>query len=640
MSYAKADPQFSYYTIPPKPTADHGPKQIPSEPTKPHMGVSHEHRPQRHQNPYADRRSHHAEYSPFPLEYKKRQPTPEVQPFSQDKIKIPYSTYQRAGPHNERRPANHTSDAHDPYTREQMAQLKADHAALRAERQSRPSRGRSPTRHAGSSEDDSRKRSGSLTRFKNWLERKLTGSESGRVAHPPASASSSARPSTANSQASSKTSSSKFGSHDSKNSTDASSIATGNSSHSAKKSKTAQTTGQVNVQRLQEPQPAYVYGSDNRNTTWSNFVNPVHHKAPRTNTGNPPPIPSRPTDYVPTPLPGNPNAFSASTTDLTSKVPARKPVPSAHPPAKPLPSSTQVSTHPTANLAPTTKHSKKPSLLQQVSHGLHRRDSNDSDFSFACAGIDDEAYKPSSRKRQEIISRTAEKRQAARDSDDSAKMDTVFNEAQRKYAKDADERLEKRIRDSIARERAETPRCVVCDVEKPMAEKDVCVLCFDKYPGLVEKYTSVVIDQDISSLTGPFRPQSTSDTDVKVDLTSYTGPFARPPSSIYPTARPDSGYTSGNPYSEDREKVLPPIPPMPPLPDLCNLPQLDKKPVGYKGRMGLSRPNVTAGTTGEQRNTRFYDQINEVHRMYDTGSAPQTPAVNKQWRSARKSGKY
>ena len=545
---------------------------------QPYSGVTQAHQPVRGTG-----------YTYIPPEYKNRTPVHDVglAPFSQDRIKIPYSTFQRAGPHNERlATASKPPASFAKYDNMHMEQPRTNYEPKHGE-----TRGR--TQEQSRQRGRSRKRSGSLTRFINWVERKLTSSNTSRLS---SSGNDAGRPSTAPGR------SPASGQVEIKPP-----VATGirgsfdgerHGRHEGSSQEQPSTSGYVQVEPHREQKPAgFDYSNrDTTGTTWTNFLELSKKQA--NPPSRPPPVPARPTQ---------------------APIPARRtPTSTKHSP--------QSSTSSTSNSS-SSSHGKKPStsnLLHKIAHPLHRQNSDVSELSFFCSGVDDEALEVRSKKRADIIERQKQQRRDAeiRREQEALERDrnnTVFAEARRRRQaeEEAEARLEARLRESMLGKADKQGTCCVCEAKRVMDNTDVCKLCAEKYPGIADKRISKPVGQDLSALTGPdpLRPASTV---CNVDLGTYAGgPFARPPSSIYPPkkSRTMSGYSVGNPYDAAASPVPPPVPPVPE----------DYRTVKVQD--------------GETRDTKFYDGINEVHRMYASG-APKTPTVPRQWRSARASGKY
>ena len=437
-----------------------------------------------------------------------------------------------------------------------------------------------------------RRRSGSLTRVMNWIERKLTGSESGHRSGRPGTSGGDSRPGTARpGTARPNTAQSQKATPQPKKSTEVKpKVATGIRADFAEGKSRHQSSGYMQVPPHREQQPAgYDYSKNHQMdpSTEEKFNNIRNHKPahPR----KPPPLPTRPTDYIPTSYPGHP---------YTTKVPTRKPVPNTTPSTSttasiepsPIPSYQSLSTS-TKTTPPSSVHVKKPSVSRFVEHFNLHRDGSDSDgMSIKCAGIHDDALEITSKRRNDVIERR--ERQAReieerhmQEAEERKQQNTVFQarkaeqqrlqeeseeEEEAREDREREERLERRLMDSVAREKREVVKCAVCKKNKPIKGTHVCRICAEAHPDLMNRASRhSIVGQDLSSLTGPDHyeplPQiprvSTSSTVWDVDLSSYAGPFARPPSSVYPSPRPVSSYTVGNPYSDKQERVTaPPIP--------------------------------------------------------------------------------
>lgn len=570
------------------------PKSTPSksESSSPRVGDSRTPLPRVHQNPYADRQSTHPELQyaipPSVSQRSKRSPTPQM-----NTLKIPYSSLQKAGPQNAKMPpssyhhsANH-KDATAGYGKAQMDKLNDKYEEQLA------GRGRAQGQTNPAQRAQTRRRGSSLGRFVKWIKKVLDGDES-TSSQPTAH---DTRPSTAPSRSDSpqKPVAQPFPTRQSP-------VSTGirasfdkphprrQTSYHAGDSKPQQqpSTGYVRGPSPQQQKPAgfdYSKHRETTGTTWTNFLELTNKSSDAV-----PPVPSMP---------------SKSTTPQI----ARKPVPTApRTKTSPAPSSVKSATPSSSSSSPS--HSHKPSaskFLTKVTHPA-RRDSTESDLSFMCSGVDDEALEVTNPKRAAIISQ--QKRQRVIAEQEHARQEAERNQHNKIFAQakadaerkrraaaaadaEAEARLEERLRQSLYGDKHAPTVCARCRAKTTNKSSGVCTQCGTPTPTPTRRYDSPIGSEGGCSTSSSGRPTSTASTVYNVDLTSFDGRIAaRPASSVYPDdattkrAGGGGGYADpGNPFAR------PAVPPVP-------------VPTAYKSADGVSR------------DTAFYREIEAVQDCY------------------------
>ena len=307
------------------------------------------------------------------------------------------------------------------------------------------------------------------------------------------------------------------------------------------------------------------------------------------------------------------------------------------------------SSHGSNNSSQSSTHSHKVSaskIIDMVTHhNRPRRNSDESDLSFMCSGVDDPALEVRNNpRRAAVIERQKEERISMQkrhkeEEEQRNRNNKVFAaakkaETQRQqdlaYA-EAEAKLEARLHESMHGNKSRPVLCERCKDAIPMIGKVHCRKCADQphdrlqshkdrqqdsdHAGAAKraghKRVSTRYDIDLSSYAyagGDSAFQEAKDKRASIineDLTSYSygGGLVRPPSSIYPddaNSRPFSGYADpGNPFGgcSKTHQAAPPVPPI---------------PQDYRAGSGSSGFN-----DGVSRDTAFYRQIEEVHDMYN-----------------------
>ena len=451
------------------------------------------------------------------------------------KIKINYHGYVKAGPHNEKpRPSanKHVSEEDDTFTPKQLEKLRANYEAKKASRNGTDSKPPASYQTQASAYTE-RRRGSSFSRFVNWVKKTLDDKSS--KSHP----TNDGRPSTAPGHATAQTESQPISRPAPAHKSDPAKVATGI------RGSFDDTRLHRQTNRFQAPVLGSNHSSDRdtSGTTWGNFLDqtkkPQQSQQRQVAPAIPPPpaIPRKPL----------PTASADSNAHITKPAPARH---SGH-----------------SHASGSTGHSKKPSasnLLTKVTHGGRpRRNSDDSDMSFMCSGVDDPALEVTNGKRAAVIERQKRERAtaAAKRPAYAQHQSQIFSTAKtsvmdQQAREEAEARLEARLRDSMYGHPEERPR--------PK-----------------QRRSSSIID---------------------IDLTGYAGAggFARPPSSIYGD-RPLTGYTDpGNPYDRNSVKSTPPVP---------------RVPSEFK-------TGKNTNDNGEVRDTKFYKDISDTFSLYRSTPPP------------------